>query len=180
MAWRSITLVGLLYLAQFTSYLSAKSSSYLSCTSSYSEDFAILDCYYRGGLPFPTLTWSGPNNLYRETSNTPRFTINISKHEFVDEWNTIYKCTAGHRYSYSYCYIGRGIGSYIGIAFGALALLFVLCVLSLCIWVQCDKLCEKFARSRRKRETASATTTGPSYDNPTFINEPSRDVMTPE
>ncbi|XP_048476642.1 uncharacterized protein LOC125487965 isoform X1 [Rhincodon typus] len=110
MARRNITLIGLLYLAHFTygkKYHSSRKESYLSCTSYYSGDFVILDCFYRGGLPFPTLTWTGPNNLYREAFNTQRFTINITRQEFVNDWNTIYKCTARRHYSTSYCSVGR-------------------------------------------------------------------------
>ncbi|XP_048476644.1 uncharacterized protein LOC125487965 isoform X3 [Rhincodon typus] len=183
MARRNITLIGLLYLAHFTygkKYHSSRKESYLSCTSYYSGDFVILDCFYRGGLPFPTLTWTGPNNLYREAFNTQRFTINITRQEFVNDWNTIYKCTARRHYSTSYCSVGRGIGSYVGIALGTLAPLILLCVISICIWKQHDKFCETIARYWRKNETASVTTFGPSYDNPTYINELADDGKTPE
>ncbi|XP_078389797.1 uncharacterized protein LOC144671664 [Cetorhinus maximus] len=180
MAGRNIALIGVLLLARFTSYSSAKRTSYLSCLSSHVGDFVILDCYYRGGLPFPTLTWTGPNNLYRETTNTPRFTINITKDEFVDEWNTIYKCVAGHHYFSSYCYVGRGLGSYVGIAFGALALLVLLCIFLLVICAKCDQLCEKIARRRGKCSTSPATTTATGYENPTYAGEPVEEEKTPK
>ncbi|GCB66129.1 hypothetical protein scyTo_0010051 [Scyliorhinus torazame] len=180
MTGRNIAFIGLLHLALFTAYGSARGNSFLSCSSSHSGHFVILDCYYRGGIPFPTLTWTGPNNLYRETANTPRFTINLTQEEFENKWSTIYKCTAGHAYLTSYCYIGRGIGSYVGISFGVLALLFLLCILIIVIWTGCGILCEKIARYRGKDDQLPATSTATGHYNPAYEVEHVGEAITPE
>ncbi|GCC32912.1 hypothetical protein chiPu_0011376 [Chiloscyllium punctatum] len=49
------------------------------------------------------------------------------------------------------------VGSYIEVAFASLALLFLLCVLIVCTWIGCEKVCEKLSWLRRHRGKTPGT-----------------------
>ncbi|XP_069798525.1 uncharacterized protein [Narcine bancroftii] len=181
MARRVLVLISVLYFTLFTHkrHASARSQSYLSCTYYYSGDDVLLDCFYRGGVPFPTLIWTGPGGFHQEMKSTRRLIVNMTQHKFVNNWDTIYKCKANYRYTSSYCYVGRGIGNYVGIAFGVLGLLFLMCIFVICLCKACEKLAEKYRRWRG-RDMSTPTGTSMGFNNPTFKQDPGQEGKTPE